>query len=816
MEKSVFSISQESDLPPDKPAKIQDIESIVSQMTLDEKIQQLGGDSVLTTPGLQRLNIPPFNMSDGPSGISKYKGKATCFPSTLSLASTWDTALTFKMAEALAKEFKDQGILVALAPCINLVRDPRWGRSFESMGEDPFLASAIASHYIEGVQSQKVIAILKHLACNNQENGRHSDNVAVSEQILHDIYLRHFHDCVKQAKPWAIMSAYNQTNGMFCSENKALLREIVKENWQFEGFIVSDWGACHSAKESIEAGLDIEMPAPVGYYNEKLAELVRNGDVDIRLIDDAVSRILAAKLWMQSAEPISSDQSNDNHSEINLEIAENACVLLKNESNVLPITGSPKKIAVIGPLADAASPSGGGSGEVDPFYTVSILDGLINHNSDKHHLSFAKGCFLNPDQCRLADEDFAIRHDSHKPGFKAEFYGNEVFSGTPLQTMPEEKISHCWYPDTSEFGNIRSGFSARWAGVLQLKNPGRFVLCAIANGTVRMLIDDQVVFESAQRLEQPVPQYTEISLFADKPYEIMIEYQAAGGFKYEIEFFIADFDRENRMVEARALAGESEISILCLGTDRFTESEAFDRNSLALPQEQLDLLRTVSEVSRNTVVILQTGSIVLMDWHRQVQGILQGWYNGQESGNAIAKIIFGKFNPCGKLPISIPEKEADLSPYDNNYDRFGGAIGYRYYEVAGIKPLYAFGYGLSYSQFEYSDIGLQQLSTDFKRELLVSFTLANTGDLDGSEIVQLYIRRLDQAVQYKDLRSFKKVGVKAKSSVKVQFVLTDHDLAYYNPRKKDYSELAEKYSILIGRSSLDIRLEREWEISNAQ
>lgn len=780
---------------------------LVSQMTLDEKLDQLGGDSVFTTPGLKRLGVPPFRMSDGPYGVRSINGKSTCFPSPLALAATWDEILAYKMGKAIANDFKAFGFNVSLAPCINLIRDTRWGRAFETLGEDPCLAARLGTALIKGIQSKKVVAVLKHFACNNHETNRYQNNVVIDDCILHDLYLRHFYDCIRLANPRGLMSAYNKINGDYCSQNHSLLQNILKSSWNFQGFVVSDWNACHSGVNSILAGLDLEMPT-AKFLNRTLKSAVIADELDAALIDRSVERIIEAKLWagQQDCQPQNRRSNPTANKHICLDIALRSCVLLKNEKDILPINAVPLTIGVIGPLADYSSIVGGGSSEVDPHYTVTILDGIKSVAGNNQSIHFAKGCYMNPSECLVDDSLYTLNCFQGESGWKAKFYANDLFEAKPVVERNDKRLSYAWNTEQTEFGNIFKGFSARWETTLTFSKSGKFALGAISNGRLRILIDNSIIYDSLDMIEVARPRHVEFDFCDGKQYNIEIEYTYSYCFFSEITFFIANFDSDRLIKDAIAIAKKTDINIVCLGTDKYIETESRDRDSLALPQQQVALLQEICKVSSKNIVVLTSGSIVLMNWHSEVQGIMNTWFNGQEHGNAVAQLIFGKCAPSGRLPVSIPAVEKDLDISAIDYNKYSGTIGYRYYEYTGKVPLYEFGYGLSYTTFAYSDLKISRRRFP-KRGVVVTLKITNIGRVEGTEVAQLYLRKADNSNHsYKDLRAFKKVSIKAGKSTWIQFVLNNLDMAYYDSTSRKYSKLHDKYLIAIGSSSRDIRL----------
>lgn len=649
------------------------VQDLLSRMTLEEKIEQLSGnESGFSTKPNERLGIPGIKCTDGPVGVRWIR--ATAFPTSILMGSSWDIELMEKVASAIAKETKARGRNQLLGPCINIIRDPRGGRSAETYGEDPYLISKMAVAYIKGIQSQKIIATPKHYACNNQENGRGTNNVKIDERLLREFYLPHFQASICEAQAWSIMSAYNLLNGSYCSENEHLLRNILKNEWGFKGFVISDWGACHSTIPSAKNGLDLEMPH-TQFFGKPLLDAVKQGLVSEETINDSVGRILRAKFWtglFEEKPKLDKKVINcQEHQELAKDAAKAGIVLLKNERNILPLDKNKiKKIAVIGPNAGIARPHLGGSAKVVPFYAISVLDGIKLKIGDKMEISYVKGCDIN----------------------------------------------------------------------------------------------------------------TSIS---------------------------------ESMNEAINIAKKSDVAIVAVGLNSDIETEGRDRDYLNLPEIQEDLIKKISKANKNTVVVLIGGiGITMQSWIDKVPALLVAWYPGEQGGSAIADILFGDYNPSGKLPITFPKSLEQLPPYDNNYESASVCRGYRYYEKHKIEPQFPFGFGLSYTKFNYSNLKIEPKNISVEGKVNVSLGIQNIGKYEGSEVIQLYVRDVVSSVDrpVKELKGFKKINLKIGEKKTVSFTLTEKELSFYNVNKKKFVVEPGKFEVLIGASSRDIRLKDGFEV----
>jgi len=549
------------------------INVLIQQMTLEEKAALCTGASSWTTPPVERLGIPELTVSDGPHGVRRVPKEqglvekslpATCFPTASCLASTWDVDLIHTMGEALAEECIALNVDVLLGPGANMKRSPLCGRNFEYFSEDPFLAGEMAAGLIEGIQSKGVGTSLKHFTANNQEYQRFSISAEVDERTLREIYLPAFEKAVKRAKPWTVMCAYNKLNGEYCSEHHTLLTEILKNEWGFEGFVVSDWGAVHDRVASLKGGLDLEMPGPQDTRVKAVIEAVKSGELEESVLDESVRRILGIIAKAQETPKGGAFDINAHH-ELAHQIANEGMVLLKNEG-LLPLK-EPQHIAVIGHSAQEAHFQGGGSSHINPT-KVTVPFVALQEAAGDAELTFAEG-----------------------------------------------------YPADDSF-------------------------------------------------------------------------------------------RQDLIDQAAAIAQTADVAVLYVALPSYIESEGYDRAHLDLTPQQVALIKAVAAVQPNTVVVLNNGAPVAMsDWINDVAAVLEGWMMGQAGGVAIADVLFGKVNPCGKLAETFPLKLVDTPAYLNwpggaGEVRYGEGlyIGYRYYDAKQMPVLFPFGYGLSYTSFEYSNV----------------------------------------------------------------------------------------------------------------
>lgn len=786
------------------------VEDLLSRMTLEEKISLLGGTGFATKP-VERLGIPELKMSDGPLGVRWEK--STAFPAGTAMAATWDTSLIKKVGKSIGEELKGKGRDVILGPCVNITRIPMGGRDFESYGEDPYLASRMAVSYIEGVQSEGVAATVKHFAANNQEYERGFVNVQVDHRALNEIYFPAFKAAVEEAKVLCVMSAYNKINAHFCSENDYLLKTKLKDDWKFDGLVMSDWGAVHSTIPTAKGGLDLEMPTGE-YLNENtLLDSVKSGVVKDSTIDDKVRRILRVMftlgLFDETRNPDSTLINTPEHRQVAYQAAVEGIVLLKNKGNILPLNlNKVKSIAVIGPNADVARTQGGGSAFVTPMYSVSPLEALSNRLGGKVEINFTDGLKLGGDISPLDSLYFYLPNENMH-GLVAEYFDNQNLEGQPKFTKIDKEINFNWHGQPPFEGMPAEHFSVRWTTRLLARETGDYLLDVASDDGVRLYVDGKLVIDDW--VSHPVTKHSyEIHLVKGRFYDVRLEYfQDTGGSTAKFGIRPAG---DRLFAEAVDAAEKSDVALVFVGTSNQYETEGMDRENLSLPENQDALIKAVSKANKNTVVVVITGSPVLMNgWINNVKGILQAWFGGDEAGNAIADVLIGKNNPSGKLPMTFPVRWEDCSAY-NSYRKQdsvstysdGIFVGYRYFDKQNIAPLFPFGYGLSYTSFSYRNIMVAQSGDSYG----VTFEVKNTGKVEGVEVPQLYVHDLDKSIvaPVKELKRFDRIFLQPGETKEVAFILKKSDFAHYDPDQEKWGTHRGKYEILIGSSSRDIRL----------
>jgi beta-glucosidase len=816
----VQSVSAQAIQP--KPEIEKRVDSILSKMTLEEKIEIIGGINDFFTRPIPRLEIPALKMSDGPMGVHDY-GLTTAYPAGIALAASWDTELAQRFGTSMGRDARARGVHFILAPGMNIYRAPMNGRNFEYFGEDPFLASRMAVSVIKGIQSQRVIATAKHFAGNNSEFARTTLSSDIDERTLREIYLPAFEASVQEAKVGAVMDAYNLVNGIYMTANNHLNNEILKKEWGFDGILMSDWGATHDGVAGAIGGLDLEMPSPVFMNRETLLPAVKEGKVPIATLDDKVRRILRKAIEFGFFEQPQTDTDIPAYSQesrqIALEVARASMVLLKNSGNLLPLDESKvKTIAVIGPNAYPAVPGGGGSAETKPFNAVSYLEGISNRLGIKARVLYAVD---TPPLDEVFDNSEFVIAPGGESGLKGEYFSNEELRGTPALVRTDKHVDFDWGEGSFAPNQPIDHFSIRWTGYFVPQKSGDYKFFTSADDGVRLYIGDDTVIDDWQRHSQTVDTYGR-HLEAGQAYKIRLEYFEAVG--SAIVGFGVTRAEASIGRETKALAAKADAVVICVGFDPKTEGEGFDR-TFQLPGGQDELIRQISAVNRNTVIVLTAGGNVDMSqWSDRVPAILHAWYPGQEGGTALAQILFGDYSPSGKLPASFERRWEDNPTFHSYYPKKGEKrvqysegvfVGYRHFDRSEIKPLFAFGHGLSYTTFAYANLSVTPQTGNRNEPVTVSFDVKNAGHREGAEVAELYVGESHPSVPrpVKELKGFAKVNLKPGKTKRVTLTLDRRAFSFYDVKKNDWSAEAGDFTILVGGSSDNIQLRDKFTLT---
>jgi beta-glucosidase len=818
---------------PEKPID-ERVAHLLPLLTLEEKANLLSGKDLWHLEGVARLGIPSIQVTDCGHGITvilnedgNYTGCATCFPTGVAQAATWNRQLQHKIGQALAREARALGSTILLAPMVNIHRTPLNGRNYETYSEDPYLAGTLAASFINGVQSQHIGTCIKAFTANNQQAHQHEISAEISERALREIYFPAFKIPIMKARPWSLMTCYNKVNGQHTSESQDLLKKI-KDEWRFDGFIMSDWRATFSA-QCIPAGLDLEMPGPGKFMRQQdILQALENGVISEEELNDRVGRILKAifKAKLLDATPPKSPTAWNSpaHQMLALRTAEESIVLLKNAHNLLPLDNSKiKKLAVIGPNAKEARLGGGGSASVTACYSVSPLAGLQNYCGTKIDFSFEEGCSMKGSLPIVYSQYLrTTKNNAVVEGLRGEYFNGAALQGDPVCTRVDDKIDFSWGWATPCAGIDKLSYSARWTGQLIPPVTGEYRLgLTCTEAGCRLFLDDSLRIDAwgESNTENFEAQFSNDSqainvfLHADSAYEIRVEFfKKSNKNSIRLEWQIPG--QENPIAEAVQLARQSDVAIICAGLSNVFEGGNNDRDSLDLPGDQNKLISQVAHANPHTVVVLINGAPVAMPWIDEVDAVLEAYYPGQEGGTAIARVLFGEVNPSGKLPETFPKRLEDTPTFDNYPGENGRVrytegiyVGYRFYDSKKVEPLFAFGHGLSYTTFDYSDLQLEFTAQD---SIIAHFQLSNSGNRAGAEVVQLYLGDVACSVDRprKELKGFEKVFLLPGEQNSVSFVLSKKDLAFYSEQQEKWVVEPGEFKVLIGSSSRDLRLSK--------
>jgi beta-glucosidase len=798
------------------------VETMLAALTLEQKIDLLGGENEMFTKAQPAIGLPRLKMSDGPMGVRTW-GPTTGYAAGIGLAASWDTELAKQVGSGLGQDARARGVSFLLGPGVNIYRAPMNGRNFEYMGEDPYLAGRIATAYIQGVQSQGVIATVKHYAANNSEFDRHNSNSVVDERTLREIYLPAFETAVKEGHVGAVMDSYNFLNGEHATQNSFLNNQVLKKEWGFRGILMSDWWATYDGVAAANNGLDLEMPSGQHMNRETLLPAVREGKISETAIDDKVRRILRTALEFGLVDRDQTDLGISVYSQrsraIALESAEKGAVLLKNEGNLLPLDAHKlHTIAVIGPDAWPAVVTAGGSAEVTAFNPVSILTGLSDALADANvTVTYNRG--LKTLETVFGEAAFSTDAEGKQAGLKQEDFASGDFSAAP------DKVSTV--SGVNGFGPWRWGpppaiKGIRWTGYYIPRKSGkqRFILAGMGRDDYKLYLNNSLVLEESSP-EGQVPHAYDADFSASQPVAIRLDYKPG------IEGITLGFGATavDDLLEPQAvkLAAKADVVVLCAGYSPQTESEGQDR-LWQLPTGQDELIKAVLDANPRTIVLVTSGGGVdTNQWLDRTPALLQTWYAGQEGGRAVAHILLGQVNPSAKLPISYERHLEDNPAYKNYYARPGTNdihydegifVGYRYYDKSETKPLFPFGFGLSYTTFAFSNLIVTPAETSANGPVTLSFDVRNTGARGGAEVAQVYVGDPSATVQrpVKELKGFVRVELKPGETRRVSVVLDQRSLAWWDVTGKSWKVDPGRFTVYVGDSSANVPLQADFTV----
>ncbi|MFT3906462.1 MAG: glycoside hydrolase family 3 protein [Steroidobacteraceae bacterium] len=812
------------------------VQSLLQALSPAEKLQLLSGDGQgMTTAAIPRVNIPQLRMADGPSGV-RLPPPSTAYPANVTLAASFDERLAEQYGVQLGRDARARGAHFLLGPGLNIYRAPMNGRNFEYFGEDPYLAGRMTVGYVHGVQSQGVAATLKHFALNNSEFARNTSDSQIDERTLHELYLPAFEMGVKEGGAAALMDSYNKINGTYATANAHLNIDIARNQWGFDGLIMSDWGATHDTLGAALGGLDLEMPSPARFAPRRVQPLLEQGKLTQAVIDDKVRHLLTVAVrmgWLDREQrDLGIPRVNPAGDQVARQIAEEGVVLLKNQGGVLPLDlARVRTVAVIGPVGESTPQGGGGSGNVPAFQVSSLAQSLSEALASSgvkvlslrgvptlHHMALKTRITRGPE-------------DTSPSGWMREDYANDTLGGIASPAVAEARLiePQAVFMQDDDGNFVADGLdfaalddlppqptSSRRTGYYHADHDATYTLFTRNGGMHRVLVDDRVVLDSWQ-LPRAYLQQASVALTAGV-HKIVVEQHSEGARSFSGNGVILGLVAEDTVVDpaAERMAAAADAVIVAAGFDPVLEGEGSDRE-FALPPGQAQLIERLLAKQRNLAVVLTSGGAVdVSGFVERVPALLQAWYPGQEGGAALAGVLLGKVNPSGRLPFSWERKLEDNPSYASYYFsdparqgiayRNGLFVGYRGYERLGIKPLFPFGFGLSYSSFRYANLRTERLGND--GTFAVSFDVINTGACAGAEVAQLYLADLQPTVPrpLKELKAFERVYLQPGERRRVTLQLNARSFTWYDDKKQRWRANRGSYSLQIGGSSVDAQL----------
>ncbi|KAF7953333.1 hypothetical protein EAE96_006544 [Botrytis aclada] len=807
-----------------------DVEDVLSKLNNMEKVSLLAGTDWWHTAAIPKYNVPSIRVSDGPNGVRGtrfFNGiTAACFPCGTALAATWDTKLLHRAGVLMGEEAKAKGAHVILGPTINMQRSPLGGRGFESFSEDPVLSGIGAAALVNGIQETGVQATIKHFVCNDQEHNRNGVNVIITERALREIYLLPFQLVIRDSKPALFMSAYNKINGTHVSENPRILKDILRGEWGWSGCVMSDWWGTYSTTGAINAGLDLEMPGSTKWRGPMLIQAVSTGKVPQHILDERARNVLNTVNRAADANvPENAEEKTADTPEtaaLLREIAGDSIVLMKNEGSVLPFRKD-KKTFIVGPNAKVATFHGGGSASLAAYYAITPFDGISAQLESTP--SYTVGAYAHKDLPLL---DQVLKTDKGEKGFSFRAYNEPptaedreladelILTKTELLMMdyqcPKLK-DELWWADVE--------------GFMTAEEDCEFEFGLGVYGTANLYVDGKLVIDNTTKQTRgtmffscgTVEERGVVSLKKGQTYHLKIEFASSQTCKLDkgnnvlfgpgaIRLGGAKIiDADEEIARAAELAKEADQVIICAGLNSDWEGEGADREIFGLPLHMNKLISTLTPLNPNTVVVIQSGTPVALPFLSTTPALLQAWYGGNETGNAIADVIFGKTNPSAKLPLSFPKRIEDNPAFLSFRSERGRVIygediymGYRWYEALNLPVLFPFGHGLSYTTFTMSDLNVEKIDKKIK----ISVKVKNTGEVSGAEVVQVYIQQQNPSIRRpnKELKGFEKVFLEAGEEKRVEVEIeVKYAAAFWDEVREAWVVEKDAYDVLVGNTS---------------
>ncbi|MEI8204373.1 MAG: glycoside hydrolase family 3 C-terminal domain-containing protein [Bacteroidota bacterium] len=832
------------------------VNDLISRMTLDEKIAQMQNEAV----AIPRLDIPYYNWSgECLHGIVNEGSNATVFPQAIGMAATWNPDLIGQEADVISTEARAwyylclknndvKGVhkgLTFWSPNINIFRDPRWGRGQETYGEDPFLTARIAVSFVKGLQGNdaryfKLISTPKHYAVHSgPEPLRHKFDAVATKRDVFETYLPAFEACIREAGAFSVMGAYSSYLNTPCCASKFLLNDILRKKWGFGGYVVSDCGAIddiwvgHSyvnsqakaAAAAVKAGCDITC----GTEYNALKEAIEKGFITEKEMDVSLSRLMLARMKLGMFDPpamnpysniAASEIESPEHRKLALKVAHQSIVLLKNQNHFLPLNANTiKSIAVIGPYIQRDDVLYGNYNGISK-QPVTFLKGIKNKVGDKIKIEFTRGVKPYDEGGALTTVPAEyLKTADGKRGLIGEYFDNAELIGKPVFIQVDTNMEFYWDKNSPAPNVPADNFSVRWTGTITPPESGNYDLGVVSDDRSRLYFENKLLIDNWRPYEMNVMKTTKVRMEKGKEYKVQMEFAdsvdfAGIRFRWKKDNSEQELESNESMLnKAISITKAADVAIVFAGISANIEGEEMsinlkcfkggDRVCLDLPEEQQALLQALKATGKPIVLVLTSGSALSLNWENaNLPSIVEAWYPGEEGGTAVADVLFGDYNPGGRLPVTFYKSANDLPDF-SNYNMEGRT--YRYFRGS---PLYPFGYGLSYTRFDYSNLVLSKTEIHKNENITISTSIKNSGNYDGDEVVQMYVKHLNskQPQAIKSLRGFKRINVLKGTSATVEFTLKPDDLKFFDENKDDYTIEAGEYEIQIGASSDDIKL----------
>ncbi len=809
------------------PAAIQAsdrIESLLGRMTLGQKIDFIGGYEGYCIRPMPELGIPQILMADGPLGV-RGKTPSTAFPASIGLAASFDTSLARRYGAAIGMESRAKNVHILLGPAMNIHRAPMCGRNFEYLGEDPLLAGRIAVPYIHGLQAQGVMATAKHFAANNQECDRNNVSSDMDERTLREIYLPAFKASAVEGNVAAFMTSYNLLNGVHASQHDQLINRILKEEWGYDGIVMSDWTSVYDGVAAAAGGLDLEMPSGKMMCRDTLLPAFRSGRLAESVIDDKVRRILRQyeRFGLLDNAELAKGYSLDSSfvRSVALDAARGGIVLLKNDSGLLPLNSRTiRRVAIIGPNGHPAVTGGGGSSQVTSAVSLSLVEAVRKIAGRDAVVSHESGLIPSgPEEASFYESSRFMTESEGRPvsGLKAEFFSSRRPEGKPEAEMVMPFLNKTF---TDSIQGIKKGrLFVRFSATLKPEKSGPHRFVVSSDGGFRLTLDGKPVagmwWGRGENSRDAI-----VNLEAGRSYPIELGYMQRGETGTIRMGYEGPDAVEAKMAAAadrvRKLAAESDCVILSLGFNPETETEGSDR-SFGLPPEQEKLALEIIRTGANVIAVLNAGGNAdIAAWAGGAKALVHAWYPGQEGNLAVAEILFGLTNPSGKLPISIEKRWEDNATFNSYLDPDGDKkvfysegvfLGYRHFDTRGVEPLYPFGFGMSYTTFEFGKLKADRKKIKDGESVTVSLEIKNTGKREGAEVVQIYVADPVSSVPRppKELKAFAKVHLWPGEKKLVTLTLGPDAFQFFHPELKAWTAEPGEFLLMAGPSSRDIR-----------